>query len=147
MSGIIQKPIYPRLQERFKLQQNGNPFLVLSDVLIPTTDADEIVRTPSQQQTISTNTTRTDTYTVPIGEIWYLKNVSINTDYNRNIYVYKTVSGTNFLVYYNGGSTPAVNLTNQDLKILPGEAITIVMGAASSGAITSCIIYNRELIT
>jgi hypothetical protein len=150
MAATIKKPIATQLYKRFNVSQDS-PFLYLGDTVIPITNADELTKTNKSQKTTGTATTRTDTYTVPVGKRW----IMIDAGWTGNFTVGDCYWAVNFndgngdqTIYYvasaqdSGASRGGLYV--RGVTLLPGNSFTVIRATAASGSIISNILYQEE---
>lgn len=152
--GLVGRPLFPRLAKRFLVRQGAAEELETGTVLVPTTNADDLLRTGKIARTTGNAQLRTDTYTVPSGKRWRLQNIYVYradasatadtgtiTDTNGNAVkvIYQTFSGAESMNNLTG--TPSSPLILE-------QGWTIVIDFTTSGVaaslIESAIFYEEE---
>ena len=104
----------------------------------------DTVRYLSGQTTTSTVTNRTDTYTVPSGKSWTIRNVVMSravaglTDFTL------TLGGTTYVLdsITAAGIFARLSIT-QPITLKQGDSIVVTCYAAGVGAITTAILYEE----
>lgn len=144
--GFISKPIFSRLAKRFQIRQAASEQLESGQVLVPITNADELVRERKEQVETATATNKTSNFTVPLGKLWRVWIVSVERE---------QADGTNYtyLNHPNGDSimiatTPTSKTHFQTfyggLPVQEGWTVQVIAGTGTSGGITNAIYYEEE---
>lgn len=90
------------------------------------------------------NTTRTDTYTVPVGKKWLVRRSYYFRVNTANVSEVLTISGTD---YYISGTTPVANQgvsQMQEITLKAGDSWKFIFASASSGNLQSSIVYEES---
>ena len=142
MPSKINKPVLKPVIKRYNLAQ-GVESLYMPDEIQPVFDIDQTLWVLKGQSTTSPNgTTRTDTYTCPLGKLWRMKAISLYRAQASSIAVQLTISGTTY-VFNQQASANFFNVDMYDILIKEGDSIVITFNSGTSGALESYILYEE----
>lgn len=140
--GFISKPIFAQLAKRFSVRQAGVEQLESGQVLVPVTNADELVRSVKLAQTTGSTTARNDDYTVPLGKTWYILVISMSRSNTGVNSMQPTIDGVLFDL--NQGSGTFLAWDKYPLRVKQGDTIRCAFASGTSGPLTSSIYYLEE---
>lgn len=137
----VQKPIYSKLADRFRIKQ-GFQRLELADKLVPITNADSLLNITKGQTTSAAATSAFHDYTVPTGKKWYLRSIHTERANSGAIYFRISIGGT----YYDFDGTSATTRYKPNvlgIEVKAGSIVRISFDTGTSGTLTSWIIYDE----
>lgn len=145
--GVIKRPILSKLATRYNISQVGSS-LHLGDTLIPTINADDLVKSLKQTSTTGTATARTDVYTVPAGKVWIPVAASfLNNSYGDQWIRISLDGGTTLtsLKYVAGASsTDLFWEAGVVIRLTEGHQFRMQRDTGTSNPITTTFLYLEE---
>ena len=144
--GFISKPIFARLAKRFEIRQDAAQSLESGGVLVPITNADELVRLRKEQVETATATNKTSNFTVPLGKLWRVWIVSIErqqADGTNYTYI-NAPNGDSILIATTATSKTHFQTFHGGMPVQEGWTIQVTAGTGTSGGITNAIYYEEE---
>jgi hypothetical protein len=98
------------------------------------------------QTTTGSAATRTDTYTVPAGKYWILKNIQSNRVNAQEIIHQLTISATAYTLQRAIATATELRSMVNDIRLAAGDGISVTFGTAGAGNLTSVIMYEEYTI-
>ena len=142
--GLISKPIFSRLAKRYDIRQAASESMESGQVLVPVTNADELLRIAKGSSTTApNNTARTDTYTVPNNKKWILYWATCARANTGDNIIDLQISGSRYTITRNTAST-LLNVALNQIPLSAGDSVIIEMQAGTSGALYSYVFYAEE---
>ena len=143
--GLVSKPVFPRIAKRFQVRQESSEQLETGKVLVPVTNADDLIKTPKVQEASDTATGVTHTFSIPEGKIWTIKGISGQRQQQGSIQI-AIVDSDGYQIVLNYGTATDTFVAFPYLNFRMGTAwsIQIVYGTGTSGAMNSGILYEEE---
>lgn len=139
----INRNIIGKLIDKFKLEQGmGSDKLYLNETISPVFEVDSILFDTKGDTKTGTAASRTDVYTVPTNKYWILKNLGVGRGNAGGVSFQLVINGVSYIIEDVNSATRQYT-TGLNIKINPGDAVKIVCGSGTSGAITSYIVYQE----
>lgn len=138
--------VIQRLTDRYQLTQLGtDTIFTLNESVQPVTLVDELLATPRGQKTSGSASSRTDTYTVPQGKVWIMKNMYMERSNGQSMRTDVVIDG----VSYGVDEDPSATATRYsypfpaNFKVKAGDSVNAVFGSGTSGNMISHILYEE----
>lgn len=145
MPNLIKSLISARLHNRLGTSIDVSaPQLELGNVLVPVTQADGLLLRSKGQAVTGSATSRTDTYTVPSGKKWNIKNILLIRANAAIMAIQFLLQGTGYFVQYSLATDTYMKYIGTDIILLPGDAVVCTFNTGTSGALDSVIVYEEE---
>jgi len=146
--GLVGRPIFPRLARRFLVRQQSDQQLETGAMLVPTTNADELLLSPKTATIYVSATGATHTFTVPAGKRWHVKSCSgiRESGQAQEIKIQVTAPGGGDTIIGQGLTTGYIlYLNGLNFKLDEGSTVVVDYTASvGAGDITSSLIYEEE---
>ena len=142
--GFISKPIFSRLASRFQIRQAASEQLESGQVLVPTTNVDELLRVNQSKIDTGTATDLDSSWTVPSGKLWRIWAWGCDRDQAGTAKVWLECQ-TNYVkwIAVSASATAHGGILN-GLPLREGDVINISAGTGTSGDISNSIFYTEE---
>ena len=145
--GLISKPIFSRLAKRYGIRQASSEALESGQVLVPTTNADSLLKVAKATGLKQTMTDGNLTFTVPSGKRWHVKFLGIKRENTGEITVdiygsYELPGVDEVPLYYVASGT--THFDSVDLTLDEGTIIQTTFGTGTIGNCYFGLVYEEE---